>query len=86
MRLEDNSCSAVTQCGKHAMSDEIILAFHMACDLRDVEVARKLLIVLEVTIRGNERRSDFNWEYALNALLAGHERLWALKHEGDTGR
>jgi hypothetical protein len=61
------------------LSDKILIAFHLACDQRDFEVAGHLLNVLELTSRaptlptGRDRRSK-------ESLVAAHERLWTLRH------
>jgi hypothetical protein len=72
------------------LSDKILIAFHHACDDRDIEVAGRLLGVLEFMITrapvlpaGRDRRSK-------ESLVAAYERLWALRHPGlssaDLGR
>ena len=62
------------------LSDKILIAFHHACDERDLEVAGKLLNVLEFMINrtpnlptGRERRVG-------ESLIAAHERLWSLRN------
>jgi hypothetical protein len=62
------------------LSDKILIAFHHACDDRDIEVAGPLLGVLEFMITrapvlpaGRDRRSK-------ESLVAAYERLWALRH------
>jgi hypothetical protein len=62
------------------LSDKILIAFHQACDERDLEVAGKLLNVLEFMINrapnlptGRERR-------AAESFVAAHERLWSLRN------
>jgi hypothetical protein len=62
------------------LSDKILIAFHQACDQRDLEVAERLLQVLEMmlarrplTPAGNKRRN-------MDALVMAHERLWHLRH------
>jgi hypothetical protein len=62
------------------LSDKILLAFHHACDQRDIEVAWELLNVLEAMAKrtpilpgGNDRR-------AKESLVAAHERLWQIRH------
>jgi hypothetical protein len=62
------------------LSDKILVAFHHACDERDLEVAGNLLNVLEFMISrapnlptGRERRVE-------ESLVAAHERLWSLRN------
>jgi hypothetical protein len=66
---------------KRRLTDDILTAFHTACDQNDVEVARHLLEILEFITRqpttapkGPERR-------AKESLVAGHERLWQMQHQ-----
>ena len=61
--------------------DKILIAFHHACDRADVEVAARLLNVLELMIKrppripsgGEDRR-------AKESLVAAHERLWLIRN------
>jgi hypothetical protein len=62
------------------LSDKILIAFHHACDQVDIEVATKLLTVLEFMINrtpdlpaGRERR-------VAESFVAAHERLWQIRH------
>jgi hypothetical protein len=67
---------------KRRLSDKILIAFHHACDQRDIEVAEHLLGVLEFMSKrtrghaGRERRFE-------DSLIAAHERLWLLRHSAD---
>jgi hypothetical protein len=60
------------------LSDKILIAFHHACDQRDIKVAAELLGILDFmgkrpTQARRDRRSEEN-------LVAAHERLWLLRH------
>ena len=61
------------------LSDHIVIAFHFACDQGDIEVAGRLLGILErMVLRPppmgrTERRSD------IQSLVAAHERIWTLR-------
>jgi len=66
---------------KRAVFDEILIAFHYACDLRDYDVAKRLLLTVESALRAQESQPGFNRKRALDTLLAAHERLWTLTHE-----
>jgi hypothetical protein len=62
------------------LSDKILIAFHHACDDKDLVVADELLRVLEMMLvrrpvlpEGNRRRN-------VESLVAAHERLWHLHH------
>ena len=62
------------------LSDRIVIAFHLACDRGDFEVADRLLGILERMLRrplpdGRPvRRSD------LEPFVAALERLWTIRH------
>lgn len=62
------------------LSDKILIAFHHACDQREMEIAAELLDVLAFMINrtptlpaGRERRTK-------ESLVAAHERLWQIRH------
>jgi hypothetical protein len=66
---------------KSRLSDLILVAFHIACDQADVEVAWELLTSLElVALRqpmlagGAKRRVE-------TGLIAAHERLWQVRRQ-----
>jgi hypothetical protein len=65
---------------RRRLSDNILMAFHSACDQSDFEVASHLLGVVEnMRARGSvgplgDIRSN------RSAIVAAHERLWHLKH------
>lgn len=63
------------------LSDKLLVAFHHACDQRDLEVAGELLRTLErIATRPGpspNRRKD------VDSLVAAYERLWALRHPDD---
>jgi hypothetical protein len=65
------------------LSDKIVVAFHFACDQGELEVAWRLLHILETVIRrpppagAPERRNQFP------VLVAAHERLWHLRHRSE---
>jgi hypothetical protein len=62
------------------LSDHILIAFHSACDQGDLEVADRLLVILERMLRRPPpagravRRTD------VEPIVAAHERLWDLRH------
>jgi hypothetical protein len=67
------------------LTDKVLIAFHHACDHREIDVAEKQLGVLEsMTARspasptGGERR-------AKETLVAAHERLWQIRHPSSEG-
>ena len=63
-----------------SVSDTIMIAFHAACDLRDFEIAKRLLEIFENAILAASVTPGFDRRRALGVLVAGHERLWHLRH------
>ncbi|MBI0433359.1 hypothetical protein D9598_05900 [Roseomonas sp. KE0001] len=61
------------------LSDKLWMAFHQACDQKDLEVARDLLHVLERVVFRSPADRNFRWN--AETLVAAHERLWALRNE-----
>jgi hypothetical protein len=62
------------------LTDKILLAFHQACDQRDLEVADELLRVLEMIVSRREVKPGQNRRKSIESLVAAHERLWYLRH------
>jgi hypothetical protein len=61
------------------VSDEVLIAFHYACDQGDIEVAVPLLEVLEFMTKWR-RSTPLRDRRSRGTLVAAHERLWALRH------
>jgi hypothetical protein len=82
--LPEAACAGI--CAKptraRRLSDKILIAFHQACDQREILVAHDLLALLESLlreaspVRANRRRN-------LDVLVAAHERLWHIRHSAD---
>lgn len=64
------------------LSDKILVAFHHACDESEVEVAEALLRTTEALITRRVATPDAHRRRSLEALVAGHERLWHLRNKG----
>lgn len=62
------------------LSDKILAAFHHAADLRDVEVAKGLLRILEVILTHRPAVNGKNRNANRERLVAAYERLWELEH------
>lgn len=60
------------------LQDNILIAFHRACDAGQYEIAAELLRLTEAVVKEEpdqrRRRQD------IRALVAAHERLWLLMH------
>jgi len=62
------------------LSDKILIAFHQACDQRDLEVAEDLLRILEIVISRRDLHPAQNRRKNMESLVAAYERLWHLRH------
>jgi hypothetical protein len=67
------------------LSDKILIAFHQACDQRDLEVAERLLAVLEMAVAPRLLEPDATDRRGKESLVAAHERLWGLRHPDPAG-
>jgi hypothetical protein len=64
------------------LSDKILVAFHHACDQRELEVAEQLLRIVETVLRRPGPHAETNRRRGLDSLVAAHERLWHLRNRG----
>ena len=62
------------------LSDKILIAFHLACDQHDLEVAERLLAVLEMVIAGRWHQPTAPDRRGKESLIAAYERFWNLRH------
>jgi hypothetical protein len=62
------------------LSDTILVAFHHACDQRDIEAAVQMLGVLDFMIRRMPNLPTGRDRRAKETLVAAHERLWHIRH------
>jgi hypothetical protein len=62
------------------LSDKILVAFHHACDQREIEVAKQLLEVLEFMANRPIGLPDRRYRRGIEGLVAAHERLWHIRH------
>ena len=62
------------------LSDKILIAFHQACDQRELEIADQLLRILEGMLTRRPTAPDANRRRNIESLVAAHERLWLLRH------
>jgi hypothetical protein len=62
------------------LEDKLLVAFHHACDVADIEVARLVLQILELMLARKPAQPDPNRRRNLEGLVAAHERLWNLRH------
>ncbi len=77
-KLEENPIKSARR-----LSDQILHAFHQACDQHDYEIAEQLLNVQEgllsrlTVLRSGDRRKG------VEGLVAAHERLWEIRHAAE---
>ncbi|MDP9096059.1 MAG: hypothetical protein M3N26_05825, partial [Pseudomonadota bacterium] len=58
------------------LEDKLLVAFHHACDVADIEVARHLLQVLELILARKPVSPDPHRRRNMEGFVAAHERLW----------
>lgn len=63
--------------------DELLIAFHFACDIKEFDIARGLISIAEGSAALTESVGS-DKQRAVSSVVAAHERLWALSHEGET--
>lgn len=64
---------------RRKVADDILHAFHFACDIKDFEIAQGLLEVLENLLVTRVAEPAANRVRELSPLVAAHERLWSLR-------
>jgi hypothetical protein len=62
------------------LSDKILIAFHHACDINDLDVAEQLIRVLEGMLGRRHMPPEANRRKNMESLVAAHERLWHLRN------
>ena len=62
------------------LEDKLLIAFHHACDVADLEVARTVLHIVETMLNRRPSQPDPNRRRNIEAFVAAHERLWHLRH------
>ena len=77
--VSDDTMTATAPRHTRRLSDKILIAFHLACDQADFEVAERLLKVVETVLAVPKRPIDRE-RREQETLVAAHERLWQLRH------
>ena len=62
------------------LEDKLLVAFHHACDVADIEVGRHVLQILELMLSRKTQQPDLNRRRNMEGLVAAHERLWNLRN------
>jgi len=63
--------------------EDVLIAFHQACDLQDREIAWGLIIAAENAMRFETTAKAAEQIRMATSLVSAHERLWRLFHKGD---
>jgi hypothetical protein len=61
-----------------------LLIFHDACDKRDIDVAMRLLKILEPLATAAAELAPPDRTRTLPGFVAANERLWNLRHDGSS--
>ena len=64
---------------RRKVANDILHAFHFACDTKDLEVAEQLLQVFEDLLIKRVAEPSTSRASELAPLVAAHERLWSLR-------
>jgi len=62
------------------LEDKLLVAFHHACDVNDLEVAGQVLLILERMLARRPVQPDSSRRRNLENLVAAHERIWHIRH------
>ena len=62
------------------LEDKLLVAFHHACDVSDVEVAGHVLRILELMLARRPAQPDANRRRNMESLVAAHERIWHIRN------
>lgn len=62
------------------LEDKLLIAFHHACDVSDLEVAGRILQILELMLSRRPASPDLSRRRTMEGLVAAHERLWHIRH------
>jgi hypothetical protein len=84
-KTQAEPASASERRQKTALFHRILLTFHDAADTRDIEVALRLLKILESLATAPTDATPQERTRALRGLVAAHERLWAIRFGETSG-
>jgi hypothetical protein len=65
---------------RRRLSDMILVAAHSACDQGDLEVADRLLTIVEFMLRRGPPEGRRERRIDMQPLVAALERIWILRH------
>ena len=62
------------------LPERILVAAHQSIDLGDLDMASKLLGVVERLLKGKVSRSQLCTRRNIEGLVAAYQRIWDLRH------
>lgn len=65
------------------LEDKLLVAFHHACDVNDLEIAAEVLRVLEMMLGRRPVQPDPHRRRNIESFVAAHERMWHIRHRGN---
>ena len=84
--VADNVMAVTARYQRHTrrrLSDKILIAFHQACDQADLEVAERLVSILDTmtgTMRLPRAQRGSERPRVQENVVAAHGRHWRLRH------
>ncbi|GAC1345881.1 MAG: hypothetical protein NVSMB18_26550 [Acetobacteraceae bacterium] len=77
--------SGVSPARRHTrrLEDKLLVAFHHACDVNDLEIAAHILNTLELMLGRRPVAGDSFRRRAMESFVAAHERMWHIRHKAD---
>ena len=80
-RLSSDHQAEPKQRNQRSLPEKILVAFHHACDSRDVEAAERLLKSANASLSGATKINPSRLRRARDGIVAAHERLWVLRQD-----
>jgi len=65
------------------VEDKLLIAFHHACDVNDLEVATQVLRVLEMMLARRPVQLDSSRRRNMENLVAAYERIWHIRNKAN---
>ncbi len=78
-QLQPERKGEVNQKSQRSLPERILVAFHHACDSRDLEAADRLVIAADTLLAANTTMAAPKLRRAKEGVVAAYERLWVLK-------
>ena len=81
--LDDQTAAPRRERRPRRVVEDVLTAFHQACDLHDRDVAWGLIVAAENAMRFDTIAKAAERIQMAARLVSAHERLWRLFHEDD---